>query len=50
MPYHIEHHAFPSVPFHALAKLNAQIAGKLKTTAPGYLAVQRQILVSFKGN
>ncbi|HVJ31817.1 MAG TPA: fatty acid desaturase [Terriglobia bacterium] len=48
MPYHIEHHAFPSVPFHALPQLNALIAGKLKTTAPGYLAVQRQILRSFK--
>ena len=50
MPYHTEHHTFPSVPFHALAKLNAQIAGKLKTTAPGYLSVQRQILASFKGS
>jgi fatty acid desaturase len=48
MPYHIEHHAFPSVPFHALPRLNAQIADKLKTTAPGYLAVQRQILASFR--
>lgn len=48
MPYHIEHHAFPAVPFHALPQLNALIAGKLKTTAPGYIAVQRQILRSFK--
>jgi len=48
MPYHIEHHAFPSVPFHALPRLNAHIADKLKTTAPGYLAVQRQILASFR--
>jgi fatty acid desaturase len=48
MPYHIEHHTFPSVPFHALPRLNALIADKLKTTAPGYLAVQRQILRSFR--
>jgi fatty acid desaturase len=50
MPYHIEHHAFPSVPFHALPRLNRLIAGHLKTTAPGYLAVQRQILQSFKAS
>ncbi|HWT97073.1 MAG TPA: fatty acid desaturase [Terriglobales bacterium] len=48
MPYHIEHHAFPAVPFHALPQLNAVIADKLKTTAPGYVEVQRQILRSFK--
>ena len=23
MPYHVEHHAYPSIPFHALPKLNA---------------------------
>jgi fatty acid desaturase len=50
MPYHIEHHAFPAVPFHALPQLNAAIADKLKTTAPGYVEVQRQILRSFNGN
>ena len=22
MPYHVEHHAYPSIPFHALPKLN----------------------------
>lgn len=48
MPYHIEHHAFPAVPFHALPLLNAVIADKLKTTAHGYIEVQRQILDSFK--
>lgn len=50
MPYHIEHHAFPSVPFHALPQLNRLISSHLKTTAPGYLAVQRQILQSFKAS
>ena len=48
MPYHIEHHVYPSVPFHALPRLNQHIADRLKTTAPGYLAVQRQIWQSFK--
>jgi len=29
MNYHIEHHLFPGVPFHALPRLNAAIAGEL---------------------
>ena len=44
MPYHTEHHAFPSVPFHALPRLNQLIRDQLKVTAPGYLDVQRQVL------
>ncbi|HEX9447662.1 MAG TPA: fatty acid desaturase [Dongiaceae bacterium] len=48
MPYHIEHHAYPSVPFHALPELNRLISSELKTTAPGYLAVHRQILHTFR--
>jgi fatty acid desaturase len=47
MPYHAEHHAFPAVPFHRLPEVNRAIAPRLKSTAPGYLAVQRQILHSF---
>jgi len=47
MPYHAEHHAFPAVPFHRLPEVNAAIRGRLKSTAPGYLAVQRDILNSY---
>jgi fatty acid desaturase len=47
MPYHAEHHAYPAVPFHRLPEVNRAIAPRLKTTAPGYIAVQRQILRSF---
>lgn len=37
MPYHIEHHAHPSVPFHALPKV-AKLAGKTReVTSPGYI-------------
>lgn len=39
MPYHVEHHAFPSVPFHALAQVNALIRDRIEVSAPGYLAV-----------
>jgi fatty acid desaturase len=46
MTYHAEHHAFPAVPFHRLPEVNRTIRGRLKSTAPGYLAVQRDILNS----
>jgi fatty acid desaturase len=38
MPYHAEHHAWPSVPFHALPQANALVRSRLRTTAPGYCA------------
>ena len=46
MPYHAEHHAFPAVPFHRLPEVNHAIRARLKSTAPGYRAVQRDILYS----
>jgi len=48
MPYHAEHHAFPAVPFHRLPAVNRMLAQRLKSTAPGYIAVQRRILGSFR--
>lgn len=36
MPYHAEHHAWPSIPFHALPQTNAVVRDRLRTTAPGY--------------
>jgi fatty acid desaturase len=41
MPFHAEHHAMPSVPFHALGDLHARLA---PTTNGGYLAAQAEIL------
>jgi fatty acid desaturase len=46
MPYHAEHHTFPAVPFHALPRLHRRLAGELRVVAPGYIAVQREILNS----
>ena len=43
MPYHTEHHLFPSVPFHALPALHEDIKDQLKFVAPGYIAVHRQL-------
>lgn len=42
MPYHVEHHAYPSVPFHALPKLNRIVDGEIVYRGPGYLAVTRE--------
>jgi fatty acid desaturase len=39
MPYHVEHHAFPSIPFHALGRVNALIRDRIEVSAPGYLAL-----------
>ena len=45
MPYHAEHHCFPSVPFHALPRVNAALSGaRTRVTASGYLAVHRGLL------
>jgi fatty acid desaturase len=48
MPYHAEHHAYPAVPFHRLAEVNRVIAPKLKSTSPGYVALQRDIMRSYR--
>jgi fatty acid desaturase len=44
MPYHVEHHCFPSIPFHSLARVNVLIRARIAVTAPGYLAVHRTII------
>lgn len=48
MPYHVEHHAYPAVPFHALPQLNALIGGQAKVVAPGYGAFTRQVWRSLR--
>jgi fatty acid desaturase len=44
MPYHAEHHSFPSVPFHALPELHALMGQRVRVTASGYFAVQSELL------
>ena len=44
MPFHAEHHAFPAVPFHALAQANALVQGRIEVSAPGYLALHRELI------
>ena len=38
MPYHTEHHTYPSVPFHQLPHLNQLIGEHVQVTESGYLA------------
>jgi fatty acid desaturase len=42
MPYHVEHHAYPSIPFHALPKLNGIVDEQIVYRGRGYLAVTRE--------
>lgn len=44
MNFHTEHHAYPSVPFHALPEAHALLRPRLQVTAPGYGAANREIL------
>jgi fatty acid desaturase len=48
MPYHAEHHAFPSLPFHALPAAHRLLRGDLKVVARGYFDVQRGIVAGLR--
>ena len=41
MPYHAEHHAVPTVPYHQLPALHELAKPHLRTTADGYVAFNR---------
>ncbi|MYF06606.1 MAG: fatty acid desaturase, partial [Rhodospirillaceae bacterium] len=38
MPYHVEHHVYPAVPFHRLPAFHAVLRDRLSVTADGYRA------------
>ena len=44
MPYHAEHHLYPSIPFHALPRAHAQLQTRLAHLDTGYIAVNRAIV------
>jgi fatty acid desaturase len=48
MPYHVEHHAYPSVPFHALPKLNRIVAEQIVFKGRSYRAVTRETWAWFR--
>ena len=43
MNYHIEHHLYPMVPFHALPKLSAELSGQLPTPDKGLFRTNAEI-------
>jgi fatty acid desaturase len=44
MPFHVEHHAFPAIPFHGLAEVNGLIRERIAVAAPGYLALHAALI------
>ena len=42
MPFHAEHHLYPSLPFHALARAHGLLAARIEHVERGYLAVHRR--------
>jgi fatty acid desaturase len=44
MNYHVEHHMFPMVPYHALPRLHAEVAHDLPTPYPSLFAAYREIV------
>lgn len=44
MPYHVEHHVYPAVPFHRLPDLHQLMRAELRVTADGYAAFTRAYL------
>jgi len=44
MNYHLEHHMFPMVPFHALAKLHEAIKDQLPRSCTGFIDAYREII------
>ncbi|MHC4040033.1 fatty acid desaturase family protein [Bradyrhizobium sp. 23AC] len=50
MPYHVEHHAYPSIPFHALPKLNEIVDGEIVYRGRGYIQTTRETWAWFRRN
>ena len=44
MNYHVEHHIFPTVPYHALPKLHEAIKADCPTPYPSSIAAYREII------
>ena len=44
MNYHVEHHMYPTVPFHAMPKLNLAVKDQLPEPDPGFLLTNYRVL------
>ena len=50
MPYHAEHHLYPSIPFFRLPQAHREIGDRFAHVAPSYFATQKQILGRIMGH
>lgn len=48
MPYHAEHHLYPSIPFHALPKAHQSLKDHFSRIDSGYLQANRSIVEAFE--
>ena len=48
MPYHVEHHAYPTIPFHALPKLNEIVDDDIVHRGRGYIRTTRETWAWFR--
>ena len=48
MPFHAEHHLYPSIPFHALPQAHQQLKEYFTVCDRSYFQVNRNIIVNFK--
>jgi len=48
MNYHLEHHMFPSVPYHALPALHTAVADQLPRATPSTWAAYREIVTTMR--
>jgi fatty acid desaturase len=46
MPFHAEHHLYPSIPFHQLADAHGELSPHFAHVAPGYVQVNRAVIAS----
>ena len=46
MPFHAEHHLYPTIPFHFLPALHREVRAGVRHVAPGYVAANREIIQS----
>lgn len=46
MPFHAEHHLYPTVPFHQLPALHRNIRSSLRHLVPGYIAANHEVMAA----
>lgn len=49
MPFHAEHHAYPSVPWHALPALHRLLRDEVDNVSPGYSRFHREVVRQLAG-